>query len=99
MMRGSTMISHSGRSLHLTTAFESSLNFDGNTSDANSSSSCIGYNASSNTDNNNNNNNTSNNAGTNQINVLFGLSTNVADLKYFAERGCIVHLLRALDTP
>ncbi len=34
-----------------------------------------------------------------QINLSFGPTTTVADLKYFAERGCIVPLLRALDAP
>jgi hypothetical protein len=35
----------------------------------------------------------------NAINLSFNANTTVADLKYFAERGCIVPLLRALDTP
>jgi hypothetical protein len=33
------------------------------------------------------------------IMLSFGLHTTVADLKYFAERGCIVALLQALNTP
>ena len=40
-----------------------------------------------------------NTQGPNQINFSFGPNTTVSDLKYFVERGCIVHLLRALDTP
>merc|ERR1719157_156445 len=35
----------------------------------------------------------------NSIMLSFGPSTSVADLKYFAERGCIVALLQALTTP
>lgn len=35
----------------------------------------------------------------NSINLSFGPNTTVADLKYFAERGCIVALLQALTTP
>lgn len=38
-------------------------------------------------------------ASPNSIMLSFGPSTTVADLKYFAERGCIVALLQALDTP
>jgi len=33
------------------------------------------------------------------INLSFGPNTTVSDLKYFAERGCIVALLQALNTP
>eukprot|EP00980_Cylindrotheca_fusiformis_P003926 scaffold871_cov130-Cylindrotheca_fusiformis.AAC.3 len=33
------------------------------------------------------------------INLSFGPNTSVSDLKYFAERGCIVALLQALTTP
>lgn len=35
----------------------------------------------------------------NSIMLSFGPNTSVADLKYFAERGCIVALLQALKTP
>ena len=35
----------------------------------------------------------------NSIMLSFGPNTTVADLKYFAERGCIVPLLQALTTP
>jgi hypothetical protein len=35
----------------------------------------------------------------NSIALSFGPNTTVADLKYFAERGCIVALLQALTTP
>ena len=35
----------------------------------------------------------------NSIMLSFGPNTSVADLKYFAERGCIVALLQALTTP
>ncbi|GKY98531.1 hypothetical protein MPSEU_000810200 [Mayamaea pseudoterrestris] len=35
----------------------------------------------------------------NSIQLSFHPNTTVADLKYFAERGCIVPLLQALDTP
>jgi hypothetical protein len=35
----------------------------------------------------------------NSIMLSFGLNTTVSDLKYFAERGCIVALLQALTTP
>ncbi|GAX10162.1 hypothetical protein FisN_3Lh358 [Fistulifera solaris] len=35
----------------------------------------------------------------NSIMLTFGPNTTVADLKYFAERGCIVALLQALNTP
>lgn len=35
----------------------------------------------------------------NSILLTFGPSTSVADLKFFAERGCIVALLQALNTP
>jgi len=35
----------------------------------------------------------------NSIMLSFGPNTTVADLKYFAERGCIVALLQALTTP
>lgn len=35
----------------------------------------------------------------NSILLTFGPTTTVADLKYFAERGCIVALLQALNTP
>eukprot|EP00934_Nitzschia_sp_Nitz4_P007162 Nitzschia sp. Nitz4//scaffold17_size182527//153379//156633//NITZ4_001878-RA/size182527-processed-gene-0.29-mRNA-1//1//CDS//3329539412//7152//frame0 len=35
----------------------------------------------------------------NSIHLSFGPNTTVADLKYFAERGCIVPLLQALTTP
>jgi hypothetical protein len=35
----------------------------------------------------------------NSINLSFGPNTSVSDLKYFAERGCIVALLQALTTP
>lgn len=35
----------------------------------------------------------------NSIMLSFGPSTTVSDLKYFAERGCIVALLQALTTP
>jgi hypothetical protein len=35
----------------------------------------------------------------NTIMLSFGPNTTVADLKYFAERGCIVALLQALNTP
>lgn len=35
----------------------------------------------------------------NSIHLSFGSNTTVSDLKYFAERGCIVALLQALTTP
>lgn len=35
----------------------------------------------------------------NSIHLSFGPNTSVSDLKYFAERGCIVALLQALTTP
>lgn len=35
----------------------------------------------------------------NSITLSFGPNTSVADLKYFAERGCIVPCLQALNTP
>lgn len=38
-------------------------------------------------------------ASPNSINLSFGPNTSVSDLKYFAERGCIVALLQALTTP
>ena len=38
-------------------------------------------------------------ASPSSIQLSFGLQTSVVDLKYFAERGCIVPLLKALDTP
>ena len=37
--------------------------------------------------------------GTSSLSLSFGPSTTVSDLTYFAERGCIVALLTALDTP
>jgi hypothetical protein len=37
--------------------------------------------------------------GPQEVNLSFGPNTTVSDLKYFAERGCIVPLLRALDSP
>lgn len=85
----------SGRSIRWTTAFESGLqseNFSDTSSAMNSSSSSSSVgNMSAQASNNASN--------SNQINFSFGSNTNVSDLKYFAERGCIVHLLRALDTP
>lgn len=38
-------------------------------------------------------------ASANSIMLSFGPNTTVSDLKYFAERGCIVALLQALNTP
>jgi hypothetical protein len=38
-------------------------------------------------------------ASPNSIMLSFGPNTQVADLKYFAERGCVVALLQALNTP
>ncbi|KAL3928783.1 MAG: hypothetical protein SGBAC_012498, partial [Bacillariaceae sp.] len=38
-------------------------------------------------------------ASPSSINLSFGPNTTVSDLKYFAERGCIVALLSALNTP
>jgi len=75
----------SGRSIHWTTAFESSANLDlsDGTATVMSSEEPANENSSQN----------------NQLDLSFGPNTNVADLKYFAERGCIVPLLRALDTP
>mmetsp|Transcript_9665 Transcript_9665/g.12237 ORF Transcript_9665/g.12237 Transcript_9665/m.12237 type:complete len:1363 (-) Transcript_9665:105-4193(-) len=79
----------SGRSIRWTSAFETnSANFDNSfhfpSPNTTSTSSPDG-------------NSSQHNA--NQINFSFGANTNVGDLKYFAERGCVVHLLRALDTP
>ena len=34
-----------------------------------------------------------------QVNLSFSPTTTISDLKYFAERGCIAPLLRALNTP
>ncbi len=95
----SNISAHSGRSIRLTTAFEASLNFENeNASDASTSTSSISNgNGSTNAIHGHGHGHGTNNH--NQINFSFGSSTNVADLKYFAERGCIVHLLRALDTP
>jgi len=45
-----------------------------------------------------NGNSASSNRSGNHINLSFGPNTSVTDLKYFAERGCIVPLLRALKT-
>lgn len=86
--------SASGRSIRWTPAFESGL-ASANFSDSSSvSGSAVGPGSSSSFGNGSVQNNSNN-----QINFSFGSNTNVADLKYFAERGCIVHLLRALDSP
>ena len=77
----------SGRSIRWTTAFLSDNMSDVSSTGNSTSSSSLGGNP------------TSPHQARNQINFSFGANTNVADLKYFAERGCIVHLLRALDTP
>ena len=37
--------------------------------------------------------------GPRQVHLSFGPNTTISDLKYFAERGCIVPLLRTLDSP
>lgn len=74
----------SGRSIHWTAAFVSDNLSDVSSAVHSASSSSLGNTSTQNS---------------NQINFSFGPNTNVADLKYFAERGCIVHLLRALDTP
>jgi hypothetical protein len=85
----------SGRSITWNAAFDSNsnLNFD-NASEAASvmdSAASLGENASTQSP--------SPNPNSNQINLAFGPNTTVADLKYFAERGCIVPLLRALNSP
>ena len=85
----------SGRSIRWTSAFESGNsdtmeNLSDTSSAMNSSTSSLGNMSAQESSSTSNNN---------QINFSFRSNTNVADLKYFAERGCIVHLLRALDTP
>lgn len=86
--RSSIHTNGSGRSIHWTSAFESSTALDlsdGNTTVVSSEERAPDNSVQSNQ--------------SSQLNLSFGPNTNVADLKYFAERGCIVPLLRALDTP
>ena len=83
-----TSLGSTSRSIHWNSAFDSgnSAIFDSDTSSQLNSPA-----SDSNTDSASN--------GPQQVNLSFGPNTTVSDLKYFAERGCIVPLLRALDTP
>lgn len=76
----------SGRSIHWNSAFDS--NSEASSSVFNSVASLENVETASPTSDRNS-----------EINLSFGPNTTVADLKYFSERGCIVPLLRALNTP
>jgi len=88
---GSYVSIGSGQSIHWAPAFDSQNLDDGSATDSYLTPQNL--NASDSYSRNENASNTSNN-----INLSFGPNTSVSDLKYFAERGCIVPLLRALKT-
>jgi len=81
----------SNRSIHWNSAFDS-----GNSDNFNDSSSSL-LNTVASEDDNTDADAASN--GPQQVNLSFGPNTTISDLKYFAERGCIVPLLHALDSP
>jgi len=92
----------SNRSINWTPAFDSSNFDDGSATDTylnpNLYSNDITTNNNTSITSTSNSNTLSTSTKSNHINLAFGPNTAVSDLKYFAERGCIVPLLRALKT-
>lgn len=96
--RSTSIGSGSGRSIHWNSAFDqNSTNFD-----VSSEASSSVFNSTASLDHGDGETSTplstppSRNS---EINLSFGPNTTVTDLKFFSERGCIVPLLRALNSP
>ena len=87
--RGSLISEGSSRSIHWNSAFDS-----GNSDNFNDSTSSLLNTVASEDDHAD-----AASIGPQQVNLSFGPNTTISDLKYFAERGCIVPLLHALDSP
>jgi hypothetical protein len=87
--RGSIVSEGSSRSIHWNSAFDS-----GNSDNFNDSTSSLLNTVASEEENTD-----AASIGPQQVNLSFGPNTTISDLKYFAERGCIVPLLHALDSP